>query len=537
MTGEKIVELHEALGGAEFETWRSLWVECAQYADPRKADDIYEKSLMPDTSAFSQLYDSTGIDANMDLARGIASQITPKDAAWFAFVPSEELEKDEEAKNWLSKAALTVRRHLANSNFYKENMEGLLDRGCFGTDCLHVEWNPERQGLWFQTFQIGSYHAKENWDREVDTVTREYDWTAEQAAKRLGAENLPEDVQKKLSDPKRAQDKDCYIHAILPRNPEDVSELAGPIASIYVHKKSKRVALDTSFADMPVFVSRFLRWAGLTGGAQPWGLSPTMLALPDLRQLNYLEKSLDAQVDLAVHPPLLVPDDQFTRFDIRPGGMNSFDPNSPAMPQPFYLQNNLQAAEIRAQQKRERARKHYMVDIMNMFTGGPAEMASQRNMTATQVVAMEQEKLNQFASMNDLLTSEKLERVVLASFNLLLLNGAFPLDSIPQSLLSPNEAGEAVLQRPKVEFTSRLALAVSADSNKGLMQTLELAAQLGQVQPEVWDNWDLDAVIRQMHRSSGADPDLLKPRQVMESERSIRAQQLAAMQAQEAANG
>lgn len=534
-TGAEIIDYHDRLLSNRV-SWDTHWQELAEFIMPRKARVNTGTANGPPDGVHDRLYDSTGVSSCQKLAGGCMAWITPAGGDWFLLAPDDMVQQDEEAEEWLAKCTEVIRKMLAESNFYTEVHELYLDRSGFGTANLYEDYNTAKMRLHFRNMPVGSYVCAEDAEGMVDTVIYCKPLTARAAAQMFGENALPEKVRKDAEDPKTWGKEYQFLHAVFPRKDfKGRSPFASnfPIASVWVERQSKEIVSESGFLDMPYFVTRFLRWEQsqtlglMAGGSGPWGWSPGWAALPDMRQLNELEKSLDALADRQVNPPILMPEELDTRADLRPGGVTLYNAamGAAGVPQTWADGGRYDVGLQRAEEKRNRIRDHFMVGLFSMFQ----EMQGQghKQMTATEVSARLSEKIDQMSPTFALLSTELLTPVLTRTFSLALQHQRLP-GPIPRSLVNQDPAtGQLQLLKPKVQFNSRLAIAIEASQDQGFMRFLEFVVNIAGARPEIWDNIDWDAAARRHFRLQGGDQDLLVPKGQMEAQRLQRAQMAA----------
>lgn len=530
-TGKEILDHYDKLKCAR-DPWINDWRELAEYIQPAKAQKIQDRGTSgetPDPTPFRKLYDTTGVMANMTLARGQLAWMTPRETPWFELAPGPEVpmaENDEGAKDWCADSSDKMRIALAKSNFYNEIHEVYLDRGGFGTACLFIDWDDKRQQLFFKAYQVGTFVCSEDSQGYIDTVGCEHIWSHRQAYQEFG-EELPEKILKCARDPKKWNETSRYIHMVYPREDGEragmKSKFTMPYASVWVECESGKVLDEGGFEEMPYLVTRFGRWSRYGDSDSPYGYSPSMLALPDIKQLNRLEGQLDAVVGLKVNPRYLVTDAMDGQVDWREGGRTIWNPELGDMHEPktWGDPGDVRQGLERAQQKRERINDCFMVGLFQMF----AQM-DDRQRTAMEIRARLDEKIDQFSPTFDLLQEDLLEPGVSRIFRLLLRHGQF--DMPPEAMTVNN-----MLSEPKVEFNSRVAMAIRATKDSGAIMAISQAAELANVIPafgQVFDNLKHDTAFRVLFRHASGDHDWLRE---IGQEDDLTVEEFRAMQAQQ----
>ncbi|MTW08805.1 hypothetical protein GM524_13135, partial [Streptococcus pneumoniae] len=76
------------------------------------------------------------------------------------------------------------------------------------------------------------------------------------------------------------------------------------------------------YPELPVFVSRYLEWGSGTGRCYGW--SPAFFALREARQVNFLQKMMDALAEKSAFPPVLAPEELEGEIDPNAMGVTYF---------------------------------------------------------------------------------------------------------------------------------------------------------------------------------------------------------------------
>jgi hypothetical protein len=501
-------------------TWETLWEDIARYVMPRKAG-LFTKDSQPSVEDEAYLFDATAVRANMVLANGQLSWMTPMESRWFSLEPPAAMESEDEIKQWFKRCTETMHGELARSNFYTEIHELYLDRGAFGTASILVEQG-RQSSLNFTKLDIGSFAISENEEGYVDTLSREYEMTARQAALKFGPDALSDTMKADLANPKTVR-KFTVIHMVYPRGPGEI-ELGKrdapnkPFASVYVEKASKHVLMVSGFDEQPFFVTRYLKWKN----CESYGYSPSWTALPEARQLNFLEKQLDSLAELTAFPRVLIPAGFDQDIDLRAAGITYFDPNNPnAIPKEWATNGRYDVGMNRAEQRRNAINEAFHVDLFKMF----AQLEKQ--MTAREVMERSSEKLIQFSPTFARMTTELFNPMLKRIFALLARQGKFPPP--PQQLVMLGAIPE-----PEVHYNSRIALAIRQLENAAFIRTSEMLLPYAQIRPDMLDNYDFDEISRDMARNDGLPARWLMDEEMVAQQRAQRAEQAQqAMQAEQ----
>lgn len=474
----------------------SWWQELGEFVSPRKAE-ITTKSNHPGEN--SDLYDSTATNANMTLAQGQMSYVSPSEERWFALEPPEALKHLESARSYYAICTEIMATALADSNFYSEIHELYLDRSGFGIGNLYAEESTSNaSGLLFDACRIGSYWVSENNEKLIDTVFRERKMTARQLKQEFGEENLPKKVLEALKESSKQNDTFTVVHAVYPREGRDVTKADGanmPIASCWFMPELKHELREGGYDTMPYCVSRYLKW-----GDSPYGWCPGWTALPDAKQLNFLEKMLDTLAEVTVFPRMLIPSSVEGEVDITAGGATVYNPFNNAKPEEWLTGGRYDVGSARAERKEKNIREAYHYDLFKMFA------QIEKQMTAREVAERSGEKLLQFSPTFARMTTELFNPLLNRVFRLLMRGRKFPQP--PEDIIQIDRMGEHIAP-PKIQYRSRIALAIRALQSSGFMNMLEAIQPIMAIDPSTRHIINTEKATRGLARNFGVPEEWL----------------------------
>lgn len=464
------------------------------------------------------IHDSTAGQALADMAAGIIDGVCPPSSQWFTLSAQDA---DDAAKNWLHEATTTMRRMLQRSNFYGVVREVFLDRGGFGTACMFADMH--QGALRFEHFSVREMAFCEDAQRRASCFFRRIELTARQAVEKFGEDALPDEVRARFNAKNDESKRDYYLHAIYPRDdydPRKATQDEMPVADVYLHEGTKKVVKEGGFREAPAFITRHMRW-----GRAIWGNSPAMLSLPDIKSLNNLEGHMDLLARTAAIPRVLVHEDQETAVDLRAGGITLFrDPER--APREWATAGRYDIGQARAQEKRDRIKQAFHASLWRQFS----ELT--REITAREVDARENEAVRLFGADLAEITTEFLAPMLARVFSLLFRSGAFGTQAdVPQSM----QPQPGALRMPAVEFNGRLSLALARIQSAAWDRTIERVGMIAPIAPDVIDNFDADAAVRDLARGDGIAPDHIRNAAQVDGIRKKRAQEQMAQAAAAAA--
>ena len=497
--------------------WENLWQDCGEYVNPNRGD-FSTIRYRADTARYDKIFDTTAPLANENLASGLQGFLTSPSQRWFSLATfDDKLNEEYAVKEWLNLATNILYDRVFNipdSNFNSQAHELYLDLGSFGTAVMMVQDNPG-SGITFRTFHLADCYIQENDKGFVDTLYRKYKRTGRQLLERFG-EAVPEKIIKiSQKDPYREFE---VIHAVEPS--ETYGEpLKKPtkkaFKSCYILLEEKTLLEEGGFDEFPYMVPRWSKVAG-----EIYGRSPSMTSLPDIKMVNSMMKTIIKSAQKLTDPPLLVPDDGFI-LPVRtvPGGLNFYRSGTQDRIEPLETKGRPDIGFDLLQNRREHIRAAFHVDWMQL-----PDQKNNPNMTATEVIARQEEKMRLMGPMIGRLQVEFLGP---------LINRVFSIMSRKKMLPDP----PAIIQGEdmKIIYTSPLARAQKSSQLMTITRLFESMAPLYQAKPELLDNMNTDETFRFFHHLLDAPAKILNTEEEVEQTRQERQeQQEAMMQAEQA---
>jgi len=355
--------------------------------------------------------------------------------------------------------------------------------------------------LRFSTRHISEFYVQENQYGIVDTVFRMYKSPARQVVQRFGLDNVSENIQKVFQ--KKPDEEVEILHAVLPRinrDPRKQDNKNMPYASFYIDMDSKTLLAEGGFQDMPYVVPRFLKSTGET-----MGRSPAMVALPDVKMVNLMSKTIIQAAQKQIDPPLLVPDDGFILpVRTQPGGLNFYRAGTRDAITPLQTGANIPIGLNMEEQRRMAIRSAFYVD--QLLSG------STPNMTATEVVQRQEERMRVIGPVLGRLMNEMLRPLIDRVFGLMLREEML---AVPPEVLQGRDVD--------IEYVSPLARAQKSSSLNSTMKALEVLLPLAQALPVV-DHLDPDGLVRHITESLGVPKTALKTQSEVNQTRQQRQQ-------------
>ena len=500
---KSLISRFEKLEGQR-QNWETHWQEVADYMQPRKADVTKQRAR--GDKRMEQVFDSSPIQAVELLAASLHGMLTNPSTPWFTLrFKDEEIDNEDEAKLWLESSTDAMYTAFNRSNFQQEIFELYHDLITFGTAAMFIEEDND-DIIKFSTRHINEVFIAENDKGRIDTIYRKFKISARAAIQKFG-EAVSADVQTKAK-------KDPYeeieiLHAVYPRadfNPNKKDKGNMPFESVYLEHKNGNELSVGGFREFPFVVPRYLKASN-----EIYGRSPAMTALPDVKMLNEMSKTTIKAAQKQVDPPLLVPDDGFL-LPVRtvPGGLNFYRSGTRDRIEPLNIGANNPLGLNMEEQRRDSIRAVFYVNQL-MMQQGP-------QMTATEVIQRNEEKMRLLGPVLGRLQSELLKPFIDRVFAILLRNNMLP--QAPEFL-----SGRDI----EIEYVSPFAKAQKSTELQSIIRTVEILGSLANVAP-VFDYINFDNLVKHLADIVGVPQKILKSQSQVNAERQQAQQQQEEMQ-------
>jgi len=480
------------------QNWESHWQEVADYMQPRKAD--VTKTRSKGDKRTELIFDSSPLQSVELLAASLHGMMTNPSTPWFSLkFKNDGMEGEDEAKEWLESTTEIMYSVFNKSNFQQEIFELYHDLITFGTAAMFIEEDDE-DDLKFSTRHINEMYISENDKGRIDTVFRKFKISARAAIQKFKTVSTNIAVIAK-KDPYEEVE---ILHAVYPRsdfNPVKQDKENMPFESVYLDAGTGDELSVSGFKEFPFVVPRYLK-----ASHEIYGRSPAMTALPDVKMLNEMSKVIIKSAQKQVDPPLLVPDDGFM-LPVRtvPGGLNFYRAGTRDRIEPLNIGANNTLGLNMEEQRRNSIRNAFYVNQLQMQDGP--------QMTATEVIQRNEEKMRLLGPVLGRLQSELLKPLIDRSFAILMRKNLFPN---PPEFLSGQDI--------EIEYVSPLAKAQKSTELSSIMRAIEILGSLSNVAP-VFDHINMDKLVRHLTSIVGVPQKILKPQAELNAERQEAAAQ------------
>ena len=482
------------------QTWESHWQEVADYMMPRKADVTKQRSKGDKRSEL--IFDSSPLHAVELLSASLHGMLTNPSTPWFSLrFKNVDTGDADEANEWLQDTTEKMYDAFNRSNFQQEIFELYHDLITFGTASMFIEEDAD-DIVRFSTRHIGEIYISENNKGRIDTVFRKFKISARAAIQQFGEKNVSNTLRGvAMKDP---YEEVTILHVVYPRenyDPKKKDAKNMPFASCYIELDNKHEISQSGFNEFPYVVPRYLK-----ASFEIYGRSPAMTALPDVKMLNEMSKTTIKAAQKQVDPPLLVPDDGFI-LPVRtvPGGLNFYRAGTRDRIEPLNIGANNPLGLNMEEQRRNAIRDTFYVNQL-MMQNGP-------QMTATEVVQRNEEKMRLLGPVLGRLQSELLRPLIDRTFAILLRKKLFK--QAPDFL-----AGQDI----QIEYVSPLAKAQRSSELQSIMRAIEIFGSLSNIAP-VFDHVNIDNLVKHLADIVGVPAKVLNSKSEVNAIRQQKQQQ------------
>jgi hypothetical protein len=526
----EVIERWDYLKGSRG-TWETHWQQCANYVYPERSSYVTERT--PGQKLMTWVYDSTPLWALDQFANGLHGFLTSTDVRWFGLhADDDRVNADYDCRAWLDTASDVMYEVFSGTKhtFASASHELYQDLGCIGTGCMAEIEQPDGRILFSTRHMKECVIAEDDCDR-VDTVVRQFEWTAKQAYQRWGSA-AGEKVLKAYVD--KPDTKFKFLHQAKPRrdrDPQRADAKHKAFESVYVSREDGIVISEGGFDEFPYHVPRFMKSAG-----EMYGRSPCMRALPDVKMLNELVKLVVKAAQKIIDPVLMLPDDGFVLpLRTTPGskifyraGLRPTDRIAP-----LETKGDIPIGREMISDLRQMIIRGFYVDWFIMPSDMTDPASDGKGVTATFTQTQRSEKMRQASPMVARMQGEFTGPLIERTFNILWRQSKAKRFG-PGSPFPPPPS--MLNGRPlHPEYVSPLAIAQKSSELDSVSRLVQTALGLAQVDPQAGAVIDSEAIMRRTQRDLNAPTDALRSPAAMQQLRQAAAQAQQQQQEQQAA--
>ncbi len=516
-------------GDGERGTFKTSWQQIADYMHTERNDYIVERT--PGQKRMQRVFDALPVWALQQFAAGLHSYLTSPYLPWFMLrADDDRLNRIQRVRAWLeaASAAMYTIFNGPHHNFASQSQEVYLDAGSIGTAVMAVLESP-RSGILFSTRHLKECVIAENEEDRIDRVVRRFPFTAKQAVERWDDKAGAKVLKAFVDNPEQ---RFYFYHRVKPRrvrDPQRADRRHKPFESVWVSEADMTVIDEGGFDEFPYLVPRFYKVSG-----EVYGRGPGWTALPDVKMLNEMAKTILKGAQKVVDPPLQLPDDGFiVPIKTTPGSLNYYRAGSRPTDRiaPIETKGQISLGIEMLNALRQQILKTFYVEFMMMPVDPQDPASSGKGITATYVLNQRDQHMRLLSPMLARFQSEFLEPLISRTFAILWRKSQ-RLRFGPGSPFPPPPPEISGL-RFHVEYVSPIAVAQKSSQLDGVKQLLQMQQILRTINPQAPIVLDEEAIMRLTGEDLNAPVAALKSRERMQQE--AEAQQQAQQRLQQAA--
>lgn len=509
----------------EFEMWRPHFQLIAQYLLPRRYVWLHNSAAPIALGALENkrlthnefILDPTATIAARVLAAGLMNGITSPARPWFrinlAGVGKKERRLPREIQMWLENSTERMHMVLAASNFYSALAIYYLELVGFGTANM-LCYEDFDQVVRFYNTPMGEYRLIQDNRREVCGMARAFNLKLMQLVEEFGVENLSPQLQARVKEGGAALLETYRIVHLIEKN--TAGEGAFPRQFQYREYFWEAACTDGSilrvagYREKSFFASR---WECL--GNDTYGTSPTMDAIPEIRQLQHQTKTKAVAMDKMVRPPIVADislQAQPTAF--LPGGVSYVPGSSTFGAKPIFTVNPpLNDMTMDIMKIQDRIKEIYYNNLFRNVSN------LQTVRSAIEIAERKAEDMVLLGSVIERFESEALDPILKRVFAIMLRKDLF-LD-LPQGL-TPDTI--------EIEYVSILADAQRAAATGPIERYMQVVGNLASIAPDALRIPDFQEMLREYASRLNVPAGVNKPEEQVQAELEAEQEQLAEQQ-------
>lgn len=498
-SGSDIVDIYNELE-SDKGTLRAHLQEIADYMVPSAQRAFTQATI--GGKRMSKIYDGTAMRSLDMFANGLYGHLTNPSFPWFELTTKDKgLAEFPKVKFWLMDTTERMRNAINSSNAQVALHEIYFQEGWIGGGVMLMEAG-SRYFVNFQTFNAINCCLTEDNQGVVDGLYRLEKFTARGAIQRWG-DKCSKAITDAYKANKMTQTFDIII-AVYPRNDYDWRKwdsLNMPYASVCVERETRNVLNEGGYKEFPYACPRWSKEDN-----SPYGVSPAMKALPDVKMLNQMRYDNLRGLQRLIDPPLTANKETAVSTTNTPVGKIIFSKSGSEL-KPLVTGARFDWALESERDTREMIEKAFYTDLFMLLA-----QSNDMSKTAYEVRQLLEEKLT--------LLGPALGRQQTELFDPMLSRVLFLLAERGAILPPPKELYNQGLE---VNYIGRLALAMKQFETQAAGATLSFVSQIAQVAPEVMDNFDFDEMAHGTAQRAGMPVKYLRPPESRDNIRAARA--------------
>jgi hypothetical protein len=523
-------------------SWWVHWRELADYVLPRRYKWIITPNQASRGSPINQhIIDSTGTLSARNLSSGMMNGWSSPARPWFRLkIGKIDSTMTGPISLWLAEAERLMMMVFHESNFYTSLAMAYFDLVVFGTASMIIYENYDRV-VWCFNPCLGEFYLDNDENFNPRIFYREFVLTVDQVVRQFGIENVSTTVKSLYQQGGKSGQgtgsgsglarEIIVAHAIEPN--DDGRDFGIPSKFKFREcywewggSASPQSSGAHGFLDKRGFNEQphvAVRWDLVSN--DPYGRSPAMDALGDIKQLQQETRRKSQAIDKTVNPPMIA-DVQLKNqpASLLPGGITYVSGYSSSGNPGFssVFDTKFPVGEITEDlnEVRDRIKKIFFNDLFQVAS----QYETRSNVTAVEWDMRKAESLVMIGPIGERVSNELLSPAIERVFAIMARARILPP--------APAEIAGASID---IEFVSILAIAQAAASAAGIERTFAVTGNLAGIDPAVVDGLDVDFGLAKYSYLMNNDPRLVRSPAQLAAIRARREQQAQLQQRAELA--
>ena len=520
----------------ERSTFINHWRDLNDFFCPRRARFTTSDTNKGDKRN-QKIVDSVAPRCVRTLQAGMMSGVSSPARNWFQLrTPDEDLNEQEDVKEWLYDVENRIHMVMARSNFYKQLSVLYGDIGVFGTGAMGI-FEDDKTVIRCSDYPVGMFSCGNDARQQVRMFFRTFRLTVQQVVEQWGnidpktgkpdfmrgEKSVIPNVVQNLWNTRMVAAWIDLVQAIQPNlaySSEKFESKYKRFQQVYYVLGASNQGTDltvqgvletSGFDEFPVIVARWERNSEDVYGTN----CPGMVALGDVKELQVWRKRYSQGLEIMIKPPmnadvnLRSSKTSIVPGDIVWGGMNAQGQSkfAPAYQVPFA--QAMQPLTEAMQTLHQWIEEDMYTDLFILFAHDEQAQPD----TATEVAEKKEEKLLALGPMLENLDEDVFDPAIDRIFNIMGRKGLIP--PAPASLQG---------QPLKVEYISIMHQAQKMAGIASVERFAGFVGQIAQVNPEVLDYVDDEELIRVHADAMGIPPKILRTPEAVAQIKQARAQ-------------
>lgn len=488
------------------------WRDVAKYLYPAPIDWLQTKGELQARPETQHIINGAGTKALDSFTAGMTEGIISRTRPWFMLgVPGKRYDPYGPPGRWLTGVRDLMLETIAGTNFYHSMGKVIRELGGFGSAAAVIM--PDRENVFRVTqFEIGSFYFGLDGMGRVRQLGRHFLLTTDQVKDKFGPAPEGAESLRRMMASDNAQDKThrhSIGHLILPQQGRF------PFVSIYFlseigtqAKTSQNIILEkTNLREWPAVTPRW----GVFGDAPYGSIYPGALALPEIKQLQQLERREGQGLDRITNPTILLDASLRNQPIATTPGSKIYVRNLRETEGARNLYHGLRVPFGELGSKRQELENRIQTIFLNDLFMMISRLDTVRS--ATEIDARREEKLTMIGPSLEQFENEALDPAITRIYNIMDRAGLFPPP--------PPELEGAPLQ-PR--YRSMLAEAQQAVQTASIERIAAFAGNLLAAEPTLLDTVDLENGLRKYADLLNAPPEMIRSVELAEERKARRNQ-------------